>query len=481
MTKFRVRFAPSPTGPLHIGGARSALFNYLLAKQNGGDFVMRIEDTDLERSSRESEENIKDSLKWLGIDWNEGIDVGGNFGPYRQTERLDLYNKAVDRLIEQGDAYRCYCTAEEVALEKAAAQAEGKMPNYSGRCHNLTAEERAEKEAAGLKSVVRFHVKDGNPVVVHDSVRGDVHFERGGIGDFVIVKSDGIPVYNFAVVIDDVTMEITHVIRGEEHLSNTPRQIVLYEALGYETPTFGHVSLILGSDRTKMSKRNGDVSVVSYREKGYLPEALINFLALLGWAPEGEEEIFTMAELIEKFSMDRVAKSPAVFDVDKLKWINGQYLRKLSNEELAEKLAVYTDGLNLSDEQTLVFADIAKSHISIFSEAAAIVPMFTGTDIPQAEGEALEMMQAETVPTVVKMFAEKLKEAGNSDSATVKGAIKAIRKETKLGGKEVFMPLRVALTGSEHGPDLDKLAELMGLETALGRLAVSAERCGFTL
>lgn len=481
MTKFRVRFAPSPTGPLHIGGARSALFNYLLAKQKGGDFVMRIEDTDLERSSRQSEENIKASLKWLGIDWNEGIDVGGDFGPYRQTERLDIYKEAMDKLVEQGDAYYCYCSAEEVAEQKAAAQAEGKMPNYSGHCLHISEEEKAAKIAAGVKPVIRFHVKDGEPLVVHDAVRGDVSFERGGIGDFVIQKSDGIPVYNFAVVLDDVTMEITHVIRGEEHLSNTPRQVVLYEALGYEAPTFGHISLILGEDRTKMSKRNGDVAVMSYEEKGYLPEALINFLALLGWSPEGEEEMFDMAGLIEKFSMDRVSKSPAVFDIEKLKWINGQYLRKLSNEEVAVRLVKYTGDLGLSAEQELVFADLAKSHISILSEAAELIPMFTGTEIPEVTGDALAMMEAETVPMVVKMFADKLKEAGNSEVATVKAAIKAIRKETKLGGKEVFMPLRIALTGAEHGPDLDKLADLMGLETALARLEVSAKRYGFTL
>jgi nondiscriminating glutamyl-tRNA synthetase len=482
MEKFRVRFAPSPTGPLHIGGARSALFNYLLAKQKGGDFILRIEDTDLERSSRESEENIKASLKWLGIDWNEGIDVGGDFGPYRQTERLDLYKQAIDRLLEQGDAYYCYCTEEEVAAEKEQALKEGKMPNYSGRCYHLTEEEKAAKIAAGIKPVIRFHVKDGDPIVIHDMVRGDVSFDRAGIGDFVIVKSDGIPVYNFAVVVDDHTMQISHVIRGEEHLSNTPRQAVLYEALGWEMPTFGHISLILGKDRTKMSKRNGDVSVVDYQQKGYLPEAIVNFLALLGWSPEGEEEMFTLEQLVEAFSMDRVSKSPAVFDIDKLKWLNGQYLRKLPEDKLLAGFAPYIAGLGLDAEQQSVFAQMAASHVNTFAEAAELIPLFSGGEVTlPTEGEAGEILAAESVPQVVRLFAAKLNEAEVFDVAAVKTAIKQIRKETKLGGKKVFMPLRLVLTGAEHGPDLDKLAVLMGKPEVEKRLAAAAVKLGFEL
>ncbi|MBQ5745521.1 MAG: glutamate--tRNA ligase, partial [Selenomonadales bacterium] len=288
--KMRVRFAPSPTGPFHIGGARSALFNWLLAKKDEGCLVLRIEDTDRERSTKESEENIKEALKWLGITWDEGIDVGGEHGPYRQTERLHIYEEYTKKLLASGQAYECFCTDEEIEAERQALKDAGKMPIYQGHCRHLTEEQKEAYRAEGRKPTIRFRVPENQEIIVDDMVRGRVTFDSNGVGDFVIVKSDGIPVYNYAVVIDDATMEITHVIRAEEHLSNTPRQVVLYEALGLPTPRFGHVSLILGKDRTKMSKRHGATSVDQYRKLGYLPEAIVNFLALLGWSPTGEEE-----------------------------------------------------------------------------------------------------------------------------------------------------------------------------------------------
>ena len=315
--EIRVRFAPSPTGPFHIGGARSALFNWLLARKTGGKLILRIEDTDLERSSRESEENIKAALKWLGMDWDEGVDVGGEYGPYRQTERLDLYRKYTEQLLAEGKAYHCYCTDEELEAERQALAAQSQMPRYMGKCRNLTPEQIAAFEKEGRKPTVRFRVPAGQQIVIHDMVRGDVVFDSDGIGDFVIVKSDGIPTYNYAVVIDDALMHITHVIRAEEHLSNTPRQSLIYDALAFEKPIFGHISLILGKDRTKMSKRHGATSVDQYRKLGYCPKGIVNFLALLGWAPNSEQEIFTTEELIQAFSMDHVAKNPAVFDLDK--------------------------------------------------------------------------------------------------------------------------------------------------------------------
>ncbi len=480
-SKVRVRFAPSPTGPLHIGGARSALFNYLYAKQNDGDFVVRIEDTDLERSSRESEENIKNSLRWLGIDWNEGIDLGGPYAPYRQMERLATYEEAAQKLIEAGYAYYCYCTEEEIEAEREAARAANKMPIYSGKCRNLAPAEIEAKKAAGIKPVLRFHVKDGAPLVVHDLVRGDVTFERDGIGDFVIVKSDGIPVYNFAVVVDDHLMDITHVLRGEEHLSNTPRQVVLYEALGWEMPTFGHISLILGKDRTKMSKRNGDVSVTAYQDHGYLPEALINFLALLGWAPEGEEELFTMDELIQSFSLDRVSKSPAVFDLDKLKWVNAQYLKKLPTEELAKYLAPYVEAEGITGQRLQLFAETMANHISTFEECREFLPLFLGQGQAITDSHLLEVLSAETVPQVLRLFAAKVAAAGNLEPATIKTALKQVRKELSLGGAQVFMPIRIALTGAEHGPDVDKLIALMGQEIYQARLNNIAKQLGIAL
>ena len=318
----KVRFAPSPTGPFHIGGARSALFNWLLARKEEGTFVLRIEDTDLARSTRESEENIKASLQWLGMNWDEGVDVGGENGPYRQTERLELYKEVTQRLLDEGHAYECYCSAEELDAVRQDQMDRGETPKYNGHCDHLDEETKAKYIAEGRKPTIRLRVPLNKTYTFDDMVRGRVSFESNGVGDFVIVKSDGIPVYNFAVVMDDHMMGITHVIRAEEHLSNTPRQMAIYEALGWDIPTFGHISLILGKDYKKMSKRHGATSVEQYKQLGYLPEALVNFLALLGWAPEGEEEFFTPDELIKAFSMDRVAKNPAVFDIDKLNHIN---------------------------------------------------------------------------------------------------------------------------------------------------------------
>ena len=334
--EMRVRFAPSPTGPFHIGGARSALFNWLLARKLNGKLVLRIEDTDRDRSKPEYEENIKAALKWLGIMWDEGVDVEGPYGPYRQMDRLAIYKKYTDQLLAEGKAYYCYCTPEELEAEREALTAKGMMPRYMGKCRNLTPEQKAEYEAQGRKPTIRFRVPEGVDLTFNDMVRGEVHFDSDGIGDFVIVKADGIPTYNYAVVIDDSLMHITHVIRAEEHLSNTPRQLLVYDALGFERPVFGHISLILGKDKKKMSKRHGATSVDQYRQLGYLPHALVNFLALLGWAPTDEQEIFSEEELIKAFNMDHVAKNPAVFDIEKLNWINFQYMKQLTPDQLLE-------------------------------------------------------------------------------------------------------------------------------------------------
>lgn len=482
MSKMKVRFAPSPTGPFHIGGARSALFNWLLARREGGTFLLRIEDTDLVRSTRESEENIKAALKWLGMDWDEGIDVGGDNGPYRQTERLDIYKEVTDRLIAEGKAYYCYCTEEELEAERQAQLARGETPKYNGHCRHLTEEQRAAYEAEGRKPTVRLRVPLNETVAFDDMVRGHVAFESNGIGDFVIVKSDGIPVYNYAVVIDDHTMEVTHVIRAEEHLSNTPRQIVIYNALGWEVPTFGHISLIMGKDGKKMSKRHGATSVEQYKNLGYLPEAINNFLALMGWAPEGEQELFTTEELIKNFSMDRVAKNPAVFDIDKLNWINFNYMKKLTDEEL------YT--LCLSSLQEAGYASAQpdeaekarltmlcvclKDHISYGAQIKEEAAMFF-TDSISIDEEHRDDIKAvlaeESCPTVLAAFSDKLKAMDEVTPEQVKAAIKAIMKETKLKGKFVFMPIRVAITGQMHGPDLNYIVPLLGRDTVLARLA----------
>lgn len=489
MEKIRVRFAPSPTGPLHIGGARSALFNYLYAKQNNGDFILRMEDTDLERSSKESEENIKSSLKWLGIHWNEGIDIGGPHEPYRQTERLPIYQKAVDRLISTGHAYYCYCSEEECEAERQSLTEKGETPRYLGKCRNLTDEDKKKFEAEGRKPVVRFRVPDHHTITIQDMVRGEVSFGTEEMGDYIIVKSDGIPTYNFAVVMDDSDMGVTHVVRGEEHLSNTPRQILIYEALGLPMPKFAHVSLILGKDRSKMSKRHGSTSVVAYRNQGYLPEALVNFLALLGWAPEGEEEIFTMEQLIEKFNLDRVSKSPAVFDMEKLKWINGTYIRNLAPDKLKSLALPYLQdagfvGMNLTrseDAWVSLVAETLRNYLSCLEDIKERMEMFMGQYVTFETDEAKQVLAGESIPRVINMFAAKIKEAEVISPEVVKGILKQIRKDTGLGGSQVFMPVRVALTGQMHGPDLDKLAAILGKEVVINRLMDSAGQIGYSI
>lgn len=475
MEKIRVRFAPSPTGPLHIGGARSALFNYLFAKSQGGDFILRMEDTDRERSSLESEENIKASLRWLGMDWNEGVDVGGPYAPYRQTERLETYNQAARRLLEGGWAYYCYCSEEELEDQRQQLIKRGETPRYLGNCRNLSPGRAHEYEEEGRKPVIRFKVPEDVSLTLSDRVRGQVTFNSDEIGgDFVIVKSDGIPTYNFAVVVDDHLMKITHILRGEEHLSNTPRQLLLYQALDWPLPAFAHVSLILGEDRSKMSKRHGSVAVMNYKEAGYLPQALVNFLALLGWSPEGEEEFFTMKELEQAFSLERVSKSPAVFDMVKLRWINSHYLRALPIEELAEAIAPFA-GEGWQGENLLLLAETLANHLEVFGDVQRFLPLVEGEHLPPLDEESAAIMAEPQVEGLIALFAAKIEPMEQFNPAEVKAVIKACGKELGLKGKQLFMPLRIALTGSRHGPDIDKLAVLMGRETLLARLKTNGK------
>jgi nondiscriminating glutamyl-tRNA synthetase len=477
----RVRFAPSPTGPLHIGGARSALFNWLFARRYGGTYIVRIEDTDLERSSRQSEENILNSLRWLGLDWDEGIDVGGPYGPYRQTERLDVYRHYAEVLLKNGLAYHCYCSEEELAAEREALLSRGELPRYLGRCRALTAEECRRHEAAGRRPVVRFRVPAGEVVVVKDLVRGDVSFECSDIGDFIIIKSDGIPTYNFAVMVDDYTMKISHVIRAEEHLSNTPRQILLYNALGWDKPEFAHVSLILGKDRSKMSKRHGATAIEQYQAKGYLPETLVNFLALLGWSPGGEEEVFPLNELKQQFSLDRVAKSPAVFDLEKLNWLNGHYIRQAPLEQLTAMAIPHLEkagylSVPLSPEKfqwvKMVVASVQK-HLSYMEEITTQAKFYFEDNV-QIEGqEAQEIMAGEQVSAVLGCLIKKVGVtiSGEIKDDEAKELLKEVGRELGLKGKQIFMPVRVALTGSTQGPDLNQIMAILGSDGIIRRLS----------
>ena len=475
MEKVKVRFAPSPTGPLHIGGARSALFNYLEARHTGGSFIVRIEDTDLERSKREFEDEIIKSLQWLGLDWDEGIVVGGENGPYRQTERLEIYQKYVQKLLEEDKAYYCFCTEEELDAEREQQMQTGALMRYSGKCSHLSKEEVEKRIAAGEKPAIRLRVAPGQTLEVHDRVRGDVRFDTDTMGDFIIVKNDGIPVYNFAVVLDDVLMGVSLVMRAEEHLSNTPRQLLIYQALGFEAPEFAHVSLILGSDHQKMSKRHGATSVMAYREMGYLPEAMFNFLALLGWSPEGEQEIMTPEEIIAQFDVSRVSKSPAVFDLDKLNYMNQQHIKRLSIEELMLRMRPYledsefaADMQNLSPEKYEVLAQALHDRLVCLADVKEQAKVFLRRE--ENTEEAQELLAVPENQAMLTCFAEEFAALDFTEAAEIKSFVKKFIKAHQFNAKNVYMPLRSALTGVTHGPDLPWLILFWGKEETLKRI-----------
>ncbi len=475
----RVRYAPSPTGQLHIGGARTALFNYLFARKNNGTFIFRIEDTDQTRHVETAEARQMEGLRWLGIEWDEGLGVGGDHGPYRQTERLDLYQTYIKQLLDQGHAYECFCTEEELARERAEQEARGETPMYSGRCRHLTSAEKERLRAEGRRPTVRFLVPKDQVIEFEDQVRGHVAFESNGIGDFIIARADGIPMYNYACVIDDHTMRITHVIRGEEHLSNTPRQLLLYQAFGWEAPQFAHISLILNQDRKKMSKRDESIIqfVEQYKELGYLPEAVVNFIALLGWSPKGENEIFSLAELEQEFSLDRISKSPAVFDTEKLAWMNNAYMKQADTERVVGlalphlQRAGRVSGEPDEAEMTFVRELVAlyQDRLRAASDIVALTELFFREEV-QLEPDAEAVAAEPHVREVAASFLKKVEEADDFSAEHIGALIKAVQQETGYKGKQLFMPIRVVLTGQNHGPDLNKTIHLLGKERVAERL-----------
>jgi len=472
----RLRYAPSPTGHLHIGGARTALFNYLFAKKHNGTYILRIEDTDLSRNKENAEVGFMNGFTWLGLPWNEGPQVGGEYGPYSCMERLDIYQKHIDQLLESGQAYHCYCTEEELEAEREALMAKNELPRYMGKCRSLTAEDKAAHEAAGRKKTIRFRVQEDKVYRFSDMIRGDVEFESNGIGDFVIVKSDGVPTYNFAVTVDDALMKISHVVRGEEHLSNTPRQLMIYEAFGWETPKFAHLPLILNETGKKLSKRDESIIqfIEQYEELGYLPEAIINFLALLGWSPGGEQEIFSMDELIEQFSFERVSKSGAIFDPGKLAWMNGQYIKAADLGRIVE-LAIphLTQAGRITDatdrEWVKQLVALYKDGMNAVSEIVELSEMFF-QDTVNYDEEAKAVLAEEQVPTVLAAFRDKLLALETYTADTIQAALKEVQKETGFKGKQLFMPTRVAATGQIHGRDLNMTLSLLGRDTVVARI-----------
>ncbi|GAB4281455.1 MAG: glutamate--tRNA ligase [Candidatus Rifleibacteriota bacterium] len=469
----RVRFAPSPTGYLHVGGARTALFNWLFARKTGGKFILRIEDTDVERSTQEAVDGLLRDMKWLGLNWDEGPEVGGPFGPYFQSKRLEIYHRYAKRLLESGAAYPCFCSEEELEAKRQKAEKEHRSVHYDGTCRNLGKEEAERRIAAGESYVVRVRVPDKD-YVLNDLVRGRVEWKAETLGDFIILRSSGMPVYNFCVVVDDADMQISHVVRAEEHLTNTHRQLILYEALGIKPPVFAHASLILGEDKTKLSKRHGATSIGQYAQDGFLPEAMINFLALLGWNEGNDREIYSVEELKECFSLERISKSPGVFDKTKLIWMNGQHLRALPVEKLLPMVEPILKK-EMPDEQRLQNPEILRKLVeliqvkmNVLNDAVEVARSFLQASAPENE-EAAAVIATEKSQKLFAVLAEEfarcewVREGYNA-------AIKAAGKAVDAKGKDLYMPIRVKITGTCHGPDLVGILDVLGRDEVIKRL-----------
>jgi nondiscriminating glutamyl-tRNA synthetase len=476
----RVRFAPSPTGSLHVGGARTALFNYLFARRYGGRFVLRIEDTDTERSERSYEDAILADLRWLGLSWNEGPDVGGAYGPYRQSERTERYHEAAAILQAAGVAYACYCSPEELDAQRTEQERRGLAPRYPGTCRRLTAAQRAAYEAQGRRPALRFCMPQSE-IVVHDIVRGEVRFPAGSIGDFVIIRSDGRPAYNFAAVVDDDQMAISHVIRADEHLPNTPRQIALYEALARPQPAFAHVSMILAPDHQKLSKRHGAASLADFREQGYLPQALVNYLALLGWSPKDNREIFSLDELAAAFSLEHVQAAPAVFDAAKLRWFNAQHIRRLPADEwvrlvrqaCAEHAALRELPEVRDPAWVELFASALRDHVEVLTQVPAAAEALMVRE-PRASSPAVPApLDAPTRAFFEELRAAAVACASREEFARIAGRdrLTALGARHGLSGRALFRPLRLALTGEEHGMEMPVLLQVLGPQRVAERLA----------
>ncbi|AEE91821.1 MAG: glutamate--tRNA ligase [Tepidanaerobacter acetatoxydans] len=479
----RVRFAPSPTGSLHIGGARTALFNLLFARHNNGTFVLRIEDTDTERSTEESTQQILRSLKWLGLDWDEGPEKGGNFGPYFQSQRLELYKKEVDRLLAEGKAYYCYCSPEELSERREAALKAGKPPKYDGRCRNLTPEQRKKFEDEGRPYTIRLKMPEEGQTVVEDLIRGTVVFDNSVLDDLIIVKSNGIPTYNFACVVDDNAMKMTHIIRAEEHLSNTPKQIQTYLALGYEIPKFAHVPMILAPDRSKLSKRHGATSVEEFRDQGYLAESIINYLTLLGWSPEGTEEIFDMDKAIREFTLERVNKTAAIYDVKKLTWINGHYMRELDLEYITEQTIPFMikKGIVTEEEARDNFdyikkvVEISRDRAKTLDELADTIAFFF-KDVTEYEEKGVKKhFSKENAAKLLTLGAEALEKLEDFTHDKTEETFRNITADMGLKAAEIIHPTRLAITGRTVGPGLFDIIVLLGREKTVERMRKAAQ------
>lgn len=500
MNHIRVRFAPSPTGYLHVGGARTLLFNWLFAKKMKGTLVLRVEDTDQARSTHESEKMILSDIQRLGLDYQEGPDLGGEFAPYRQSERLQIFAQYARQLLDANKVYYCFCSDEVLTRKREAALKLGKTPHYDGTCARLSQDEAKSRLAAGQRAGLRFRAPQKN-YILNDLVRGQVEFKEGMVGDFFVTRSPGqgeaeiaegigFPVYNFCCAIDDHLMKMSHIIRAEEHLSNTVRQLMIYEAFGWKPPEFAHIALVLGSDRQKLSKRSGDVSVFDYLEKGYLPEVLLNFLVLLGWSPSGElktlsghPEVLTRDEIIQAFNIEGLQKAPGVFDLTKLNWMNSYYIHHMAPEELARRARPFFEkaGFPLegrSDAWFRTMVDTIKGEVSFLSEMPGAAKLFLEAT-PEFEESALAVLKEVSSAAVVdRLISELNLGTGELLAGEVDSLPKKIGAALQIKGKALFMPMRAVITGKTHGPELKQILPLLGREAVLNRINQLRKKAG---
>lgn len=480
----RVRFAPSPTGKLHIGGARTAIYNWAFARANGGTFILRIDDTDPTRSTDENTQIILRAMRWLGLDWDEGPEVGGDFGPYAQTERLDMYKEAAQKLWDAGRAYPCFCTTEQLAADRAAAQArKDPFQGYQRRCRDLSREEAQARIDAGEPYVLRIKVPaDRGDVVIHDAVHGDVVFDAKELDDFVIFRSDGTPTYNFATVVDDAMMGITHVIRGDDHLSNTPRQVMVYEALEAPVPTFAHISMILGADGKKLSKRHGATSVEEYRDAGYLSDAFVNYLALLGWSLDGETTVIPRDVLASQFSLERISKNPATFDPKKLDWMNAEYINAMSDADFADQImlpelheaGLIDDGFEADETWVDALAAIVKPRTKMPADAVGVAaPVFATAQTLEYDEKSVAKGLAKEGMGAVLDAARAALEAVSANAWTpeaIDGALEPLPEALDAKKRIVFQAVRVAVCGNMVSPPLGETMSLIGKDDCLARI-----------
>lgn len=487
MSEVRLRFAPSPTGYLHIGGLRTALYDYLFAKKNGGKYILRIEDTDRQRYVDGSIENLIQSLEWAGVVHDEGVFLEngrlvekGDYGPYIQSERLDIYKEHVDKLLESGYAYYCFCDKERLESLREHQKKNNLMLGYDGFCRDMSKEDAEKRIANGEEYVIRLRLPENYDITFTDLIRGEITVNTKDLDDQVLMKSDGFPTYHLAAVVDDHLMKITHVVRGEEWLPSAPKHVYLYQAFGWNAPEFAHLPTVLNSEKKKLSKRHGSVAVEDFRGKGYLPEALVNYLALVGWSPDKNQEFFSLEELVEDFSFERVSKAGGVFDINKLNWVNGHYIRESDIDSLTElAIPVLLESKEITEEDVADRIDwikalvaILKDRVHTINEIPEKLKSILDNDVEFEDDEAEKTLRESEIDKLLTAFEEELNEVESVDEEFAATVVKKIQKKTGIKGKNLFMPIRIALTGQQHGPDLDKIILVLGKENLLKRIEI---------